>query len=367
MDELTLLEEFRAAVASPDDVVLARARARMLDSRTGQGSRRARWPRLHGTWPRLAATGLAAATAAAVTVGLVVPGGRPARPATLTVKELAYRAAAAAAAQPPVAPGQWVYWRETTTNGGRSTYQVWTTADSGNAAWFANGKFQTLCPNQSEVATCQMYDSLGRPWEQSIGQPLVDSGAALTLGGPIPVSYSGLESLPANPEALDRYLASLPDSWFLKLPAITGVLSWSTAAPVFPAPAREFTDIENLLISYQMPPALTAELYRALGDIPGVTVDDHAIDAAGRTGLGFQFTMPSGDYEPVNLSYPRPNGPVVGYHSVTVQLIVDPRTYHWMGYGYQGFCPSCGQRGSVTGAGTAVLQSALVSGPGVMP
>ena len=37
-----------------------------------------------------------------------------------------------------------------------------------------------------------------------------------------------------------------------------------------------------------MPPALTAELYRALGNIPGVTVDRHATDIAGRHGLGFR-------------------------------------------------------------------------------
>jgi hypothetical protein len=372
MDELTLLQEFRAAVTPPDDAVLARARASMLDGRTAGPGRHARYwharywharywhargPRLPGIQPRLALTGLAAAVAAAaIAVTLTDPGHGQARPAVLTVKELAYRAATAAAAQPEVSAGQWVYWRETTTIGGRSTYQVWTTADSGNAAWFTDGKLQIQCPHQAEVATCQMHDSVGQPWEQTIGQPLVGSGA-LSVMGPIPVSYSSLESLPANPVALDRYLASLPATTFLQLPpSITGTA-------VFPAPAREFTDIEDLLISYQMPPTLTAELYRALGDIPGVTVNDRAIDAAGRSGLGFQFTMPPGHYGSL-LYYPPSDGP---YHSVTLQLILDPRTYQWMGYGYQGFCLTCGQKGSVTGAGTAVLQSALVSGPGVMP
>ena len=160
MDEMKLLLEFRAAVAPPDDAVLARAKAGMLDrGMAGQGGRRVRWPRLPGTRPRLVLTGLAAAAAAAViSVALVVPGGTPARPAAITARELAYRAAAAAAAQPAVAPGQWVYWDETTVSwhgepprqvilkGSRTTYQVWTTADSAKAAFIVQAASATCAP-----------------------------------------------------------------------------------------------------------------------------------------------------------------------------------------------------------------------------
>jgi hypothetical protein len=338
MDEMKLLQEFRAAVTPPDDALLARARARMLDSgAAGQARGRARAPRLPGTWPRLALTGLAAATAAAaVAVALVVPGTGPARPAALTVKELAYRAAAAAAAQPAVAPGQWVYWHETTVRmegtGQRGeprqdirlkpyriTYQVWTTADSGQAAYIVNGKIRYVCPSQTIQGPCQ-----------TIGQPspfgLVDGR---TVGedlhtGRIPVSYAALSSLPTYPLALDRYFGSL------RLPGQS-------------AANREFQIIQDLLISYVMPPALTAELYRALGDVPGVTVNNHAVDAGGRTGLGFQIDIPT---------YP------VNSHMVD-QLILDPRTYEWMGYR--------DSWGGQPGQATAVLKSSLVSGPGVVP
>jgi hypothetical protein len=52
MDEMLTLQEFRAAVAPPDDAALMRARARMLDlGMAGQGGRRLRWPRLPGTLP----------------------------------------------------------------------------------------------------------------------------------------------------------------------------------------------------------------------------------------------------------------------------------------------------------------------------
>lgn len=84
--------------------------------------------------------------------------------------------------------------------------------------------------------------------------------------GSMPVSYAGLRALPGDPQALDGYLGRL------HLPG------WG------PAPFREFEIIVRLLTTYVMPPALTAELYRSLGLIPGVTVNHHAVDIAGRTG-----------------------------------------------------------------------------------
>lgn len=337
MDEMKLLQEFRAAVTPPDDAVLARARAGMLDrGMAGQGGRRARWPRLPGTRPRLALTGVAAAAvaaaavAAAVSVALVAPGSPPARPAAITARELAYRAATAAAAQPTVAPGQWVYWHETTVsfsgepprqiirNGSRTTYQVWTTADSAEAAFIVDGGVRYLCPSQIDPDPCQ-----------TIGQP---SPIALTEGGgqadinTIPVSYADLSSLPGNPVTLDRYFGSLH-------------------VPGESAAVSEFQIIYDLVISYMMPPALTAELYRALADVPGVTVNDHAVDAAGRTGIGFQSPVPPSRLYTVD------------------QLILDPSTYELMGYSsglsLNGLPPA--------GLSTAVLKSSLVSGPGVVP
>jgi len=77
MDELTLLEDFRAAVAPPDERILARARSRMLaadvadpaDERTPAGR-----PRRRLRWPQLALSGVAVA-AIAVTLSVVLPGG----------------------------------------------------------------------------------------------------------------------------------------------------------------------------------------------------------------------------------------------------------------------------------------------------
>ena len=123
----------------------------------------------------------------------------------------------------------------------------------------------------------------------------IKGDAVTTVAGPMAISYAGLSSLPRDPLALDRYLGRL------HLPG------WG------PAPVREFEVISNLLTSYVMPPALTAELYRSLGDIPGVTVDHHAVDVAGRTGVGFQIALP------------KPFG------GGTEELVINPHTYRLMG------------------------------------
>jgi hypothetical protein len=268
-------------------------------------------------------------------VAVATQNGGPERSATASpaVKELAYRVAAVAATRPDVRPGQWVYWRETAVFAtskaagptAHATFQVWTTADSTRAAYLQNGKVQ-LMPFQScaHSAGCQY---IGQPVQATLpdGQSQV-----VALAGKVPVSYTGLRLLPRSPVALDRYLAGLP------------LRGWG------PAPVREFEVIKELLTTYVMPPALTAELYRALGNIPGVTVDRDAVDAAGRRGIGFQITLP------------RAAGGEID------QLVLDPKTYSLMGQQLI-LAPSAGPAAGRVLSGTAILSTALVSGPGVLP
>jgi hypothetical protein len=63
-------------------------------------------------------------------------------------------------------------------------------------------------------------------------------------------------------------------------------------------------------------PRLTAELYRAVGEIPGVTVDTHTVGVAGRPGIGFLHSVQ----------------PAAGAEEV----IIDPHTYRLMGTGTWG-------------------------------
>ncbi len=328
MNEMTLLEDFRAAVAPPSDAVLARARARITDGAPGRdrpGQRRLHWPRTRG---RLALAGLAAiATATAVAVAVTAaPGGEPSLAGTVSpvVKEMAYRVAAVAAGRPAVAPGQWVYWQDKTPD---QAYEIWTTADGTRAAYRYQGKVAFVpCvgPRATLVATCQY-----------IGQPEVEpvkaGGVGIsTLTGKMPVPYTSLSSLPRDPVALGRYFA--------------GLLTSGDG----PAPVRAFRVVEYLLITYVMPPALTAELYRVLGNIPGVTVDRHAADIAGRHGIGFRIALPDGQG--------------AGFD----ELILDPRTYALMGQQATAGSAAGAKAGQVTG-GVAIVKSALVSGPGAMP
>jgi len=117
------------------------------------------------------------------------------------LQEVAYRAAAAAARQPRVRPGQWVYWKETRSSAPASIFEVWTTADSTKAAFVAHGKIHFIhFPN-------------GGP--QFIGQPEGSAlpGSGTTVGGEtgtMPVRYADLGSLPRSPQDLLRYLANLP-------------------------------------------------------------------------------------------------------------------------------------------------------------
>jgi RNA polymerase sigma-70 factor (ECF subfamily) len=171
--------------------------------------------------------------------------------------------------------------------------------------------------------------------EAAAGQPDISSGpgsewTAAGETGTIPVEYTDLGSLPRSPQALLHHLATLPP--------LRGD---------GPAPVREFSDIEELLATYVMPPRLTAELYRALGDVPGVTVDTHAVDVAGRTGVGFLRALPSlqgGGAE---------------------EVILSPHSYRLMGTALIGR-PSPGAAPKVLN-GVAYLRVALVRGPGVMP
>jgi hypothetical protein len=293
--------------------------------RAGDGATRgpasSRWQA--SAWPlRIAGAGLAAAVVAGfIAAQVIAPGG--ARPAGITtVRELAYRAAAAAVRQPPVRPGQWVFWHEK--NAGdvgcspctSRTFDVWTTADSQHAAWVYKGKVVSLGNGPFE----------GQP------EPYVVPHGGWAFGaltGPIAVRYADLGALPRNPRALVRYLGHLT------LPARD------------PAPVREFEAIQDLLTSYVMPPRLTAEIYLALADISGVTVDPHAVDVAGRHGAGFSMALPPGD------------------GGGLMEIIIAPVTFHLLGTALIATAPA-GEFGKVLN-GTAILRMALVSGPGVRP
>jgi hypothetical protein len=319
MDELTAIRQLLAPPPPPAPDVVAAAQARLERAARGSGARGQRAPGRRGRPSRPGRLAVAAALAAAVAAGAgliatqVIGAGGATPAATLTVHELAYRVAAAAERQPQVRPSQWVYWKEATASTPastfHSTFQVWTTADATKAAFIARGKLHFIdAPHRGAWQT------------QIVGQPNASGGVLITH---IPITYPGLSSLPRRPQALLRYL--------------TKALPYPSYGPT---PIRDFATIEELVTTYVMPPSLTAELYRALGDIPGVTVNDHAEDVAGRQGVGFLSPSQLG---------------------ANMELIFDSRTYRLMG---NDLLVGPSHRPV---SGTAILREALVSGPGAAP
>jgi len=303
MDELTAVRQMLAEQPPPEPHETAMARARLEHAIAGGGIRR--W-RLAARLRRFqVVAGLAVAVVAGLIIAVVTASGGLSTASALTVRELADHAAAAASRGPDVRPGQWVFWKEDLGGGGEKSmvFHVWMTADAERAAWVLHdGK----------------VISLGKgPFN---GPPVVDSRGYSYLTGKLPVSYAGLSKLPHSPLLLDRYLGRL------HLPG------WG------PAPVRVFNIVGLLLSSYVLSPGLTAELYQALGEIPGVTVDNHAKDVAGRAGVGF--------YAPT-------------WHASYEEIILSSRTYRLMGIDFYQV------HEHYLFNGTAILRQVLVSRPGV--
>lgn len=218
--------------------------------------------------------GIVAFVAAALVAGILVavlPGGgtvQQSGTAVLTVRMLADRASAAALAQPAVSPGQWVYR-------------------------VAEGKFPNPPKGMPSVHT-------EAGWETADGLETYGSNpsAGVSPGAYIP-SYSQLGSLPRDPRALDAYLAHrvYPNS--------------KPAADIMGMSA--FSNIDQMLSNYVLPPALAAEMYQALAVIPGVQVDSHVTAIDGQAGVAFVL----------------PATP----QSVKQEIILDASNYRYLAHG----------------------------------
>jgi hypothetical protein len=317
MNEMDLLTEFRAEVplgVSPHAEELFRAgikdhsaeRSRL--PRTRNPLARRPFARIGMRWRLALAAGLAAGLALGVLVAVQPSGqraGQPAgqpsaqaigQPSVLTARMLADRAATAALTGPTVPAGKWVYQRTVTYSASppsgtpaRLTQDIWSTADGS-------------------------LEYQGGGWSRDTVQQAL---------------YRELSSLPANPVAIDRYLARL------SYPNANATQTNDEVAA--------FSTIEQLLSSAVLPPSLNAELYRALGDIPTVEVRSHVTDIDGRTGIA--FVMPENS------------------QSSNQEIILDAKDYTYLAQA--AWQPSNGTPNSaISFTETAVLRTTLVSGPG---
>jgi hypothetical protein len=266
MNEIEMLTRLRDEV--PADEVSASAARRFYTAISAERPvatlsdplRRTRTPRpayrlRRPAHPRLAA-GLTAGVAAVVAVGAAaavigigahspanrpVAGSHPATSAPLTARELAYQASAAVLTQPAVSPGQWVYVKMEGSGPGMKdeTGEFWQTADDLRSAYYWGGR---------------LFAGNNTPPPDDI------------------ISYSELNALPRDPMALIQYIYHSEARV-----GVTPGLGTETA----------FQELGQLALEYVLPPRLTAEVYQALADIPGVTVDKDAVTITGVHGIAF--------------------------------------------------------------------------------
>lgn len=297
MNEMDLLTRFRAEVplgVSPRAEELFRAGIEDHSAERVVVPAHRHWitlPRLRMRWRLAIAAGLAASLTAGV-VAAIQPSGTP---PVLTAKLLAERASAAALTRPEVPAGKWVY---------QQTVSYQASPPKGVPARLTQGSWSTADGSLSYM------DGV---WSFGSGHTL----------------YSKLGSLPRDPAALDEYFAKL------SYPNANATQANKDVA--------DFFAIEDLLSKAVLPPAVNAELYRALGDIPAISVRNHVTDIAGRAGVAFVL----------------PKTP----QSANLEIILDASDYRYLAQA--AWQPSDGSPNSaIPFTETALLRTTLVSGPG---
>jgi hypothetical protein len=186
-------------------------------------------------------TGTTAPTGTATPTGPSLPPGDTTEP--IPAQLLANVAAHAVLSQPAVKPTQWVY-----------------------------RKVEIYLPMPTDVLRHRSPKHVEDTWEMADGAHYYTPGSFQGNPGS-EVPYSRIGSLPANPVALDAYLARLD------YPNPNATTANKATA--------EFSNIADMLTAYVLPPKLTAELYHALADIPTVIAERNAKDIFGQVGLAF--------------------------------------------------------------------------------
>ncbi|WP_433510791.1 CU044_5270 family protein [Nonomuraea sp. CA-143628] len=232
------------------------ARAALLQEATAAVPRRARRFRLPRAGGRVLAAGALAVVITAVASVVGIPGGDTPRPIVpglalpaANAQVLLHKAAAVARDRPFTAPrpNQWVYI-ETRIQG------------PGNAA-----------PGEVQTPKTPMKTTVDRAWTRADGKVLAmfEDGKLVrssTGGGMPPVDYATVAALPTDPDALLAWLYR----------NLGGSQKEDVVA---------YRLLGSLLNDNLVPPAQEAAVYQAMAKIPGVTVNEDAVDVAGRPAL----------------------------------------------------------------------------------
>jgi hypothetical protein len=148
--------------------------------------------------------------------------------------------------------------------------------------------------------------------------------------------------MPTSPRALISYLSGLPPTAYI-LSLLTGPHSGSAVGLSMllsnDPGKRAFAAIGQILDTYFVKPARLAEFYRALGDLPGVSVNPDAVDIAGRHGVAFTMALRGG---------------------IRLQIVLNSHDYRFMGYSINGISEPVAW-------GNATLRTVPVASPGSRP
>ncbi|MER5788757.1 CU044_5270 family protein [Streptomyces sp. NPDC001980] len=300
MDEMTELRALRADAPVPDRARLAAGRARLTDAVRAGERRRALWRR--DLWRRdlVIVAVVAAVTAVAVTAALLVGGtgtGHRVQPATpdldlkgMSAADFLERAADALEKQPtgtePTGK-QWIYTSMAMKPGhGEQPSDYW-----------------------------RRYDGELQAYHPADGDPeLTVIPAHLRSEGPD--DYD-------SPRDVYRFLAALPADGGGTLRALR---KRNAVRDNGPQAWDDYAEISQLLKVDLVPPAGLASLYRALALLPGGTVTDHLVDTVtGRKAVALTY-----DITPVGAG--EVSTKVGGKTGGAAQMLIDPRTYHVVGY-----------------------------------
>jgi hypothetical protein len=290
MDELELLRELRDD--RPDNAARERARRDLHEQMRAEARRPRRGRRPHRRWT-LVVSGLAAATAIAVTVALVTGvDDATIAPAPATAKQALERAAMAAEQQPerPLAPGEYFYVRErdaylSTTAGSVSNSASPDTMPTGWSVLMAPTERETWIDREGRARIVihpptreptfpgprdrERWVAAGRPelsWDRRSMVMRIGGEGGFTAGATT-LTYAQLSALPSEGEPMYRRLIEL-------------------AGDAGSSPDEEaFTIINDLLQTAPVPARVRAGLYRAAGHIKGVRYAGEVRDELGRRGL----------------------------------------------------------------------------------
>jgi hypothetical protein len=291
MDDLKILHDACDAPVAPSHEAYARARAALLERAAGRRRReRLRSLRLAGAGT--GALALAIAVIVAANLGGTGSDGRPRSVVPglpgvpVAAAEVLERAADAAERKPftPPRDDQWLYFEDrfSGSKGEPRTWRTWRRADGGAMAWIENGKLKV--------------ETLDPPREPA--------------GRPIPIGplagYKAVAALPTDPDALLRWAYEQAEN-------ITG------------GGLNDHGDVfllfEHMMSSNVLPPELEAGIFRALKQVPGVTLDP--VDVFGRPAFALGLTE---DWLHQELLLDRETYTYVGQRSTIVKdARIDPR------------------------------------------